>query len=292
MINALASFLGIHPALLIVLLVILFLVFAMFILNGGGIKYLFTGNARIDGEIRELTNFKFIKAMGELYKKVGEARARSKIDGSGSGWVIPVAIFIVVVVLSAIQILKASGVNFQPETKLVEKEYSCTRSDPTLRYLEVGEEIMVGDICNGKLIEPTVIPPTAAPTQTPTPLPVASPTVQVSASATPSTPIEQPSYLIKVVVLDGHPTDQGWMEVPSLDGYHQVDEVKCKVFDVEPLEIPAGTTLAFVLFEGGRGNWLISADKVNLSGTTLLATQDQVSLGMCKPGSWFSLWVK
>ncbi len=293
MINTLANILGINPALLIIVLVILFLMLAMFLLNGGGIKYPYTGNARLDGEVRELANFKFVKAMGDLYKKIGESRARRKIEGNGIGWVVPVAIIAVVVVLIVTRLFNMSGINFQSEPKLVEREHSCTREDPSLRYLEIGEEIMVGDICDGMVIQPTIIPSTTTPTQTPTlPAPTTHGTTKetetLPVSATSTTPIEQ--HTIKVVWLDGHIAEQGWMEVPSLDGYHQAGEkTKCKIFDTEALEIPEDATFAFVLFEGGT---LISDSLVNLSDTKLNLNQKKVEISLCKPGSWFSLWVK
>lgn len=302
MFNAIASFLGIHPALLAVILFFGFLMLLTFILKGnGGLKYLFTGDSSIDEAIKELTDFKFIKAMGEIGKKIYEALARKKIEGGGDfAWIIPAIIFISVVVLSVNQLLGLTGFSFKSGPDKVGPRDSCYRSNGnSWDKLNEGDEIQVGDDCNGKIVEPTAIPPTAAPTQTmaaPTPTVVSTEYVVPSPTTAPT---QKPqTFIILPIMFDGQITTQyGFQEVGSLGGHHKVEgkDLKCGFDPYLNFEIPQGTKTAFLLYEGDRGDGLFSAEPSIsdvIGNGRYFSEGNTFKINLCTPvGGWFSLWV-
>lgn len=234
------------------------------------------------------SNYYYVLRDGQekLGKKIFGERFDAFLKGGGGrfilfGIVAAVAVLVVSLGYSAGDYI---GVIPSPDPNIVGPNDTCVRRG---QKLPEGAVIQGWDECNGKVIEPTAIPTILAPTLTPAPSGIIeSPTTQIFPSATPI-PTEQTTYPIKVVMLEGHPVEQGWMETPSLNGYHQVSEAKCG----NPLEVPANTTFAFVLFEGGRDNWLISDSVANVNDAKFSIAGNSVNIEYCKRGSWFSLWV-
>jgi hypothetical protein len=205
---------------------------------------------------------------------------------------VPVIITICVILLLTYGAGKYTGI-FKNQPEVVGKNDSCYR--PTglggSYKLPVGVDTKPGDDCNNKIILATPTQtqiPTQMPTQTLLSTSVFTPEEMVVLPSVTPEPAEQSGKVIKVVLLDGSPAEQGWIEVPSLDGYHQVDDAKCG----DVLEIPANTSFAFVLFEGGRDNWLISDSIANVSDTKIGIVGSSLVIDYCKVGSWFSLWIK
>ncbi len=288
MINFLAKMFQTEPAVVWVALVIalIFLAIAVANANKKGPDYTYSGNQVADAANKRLADFEFVERMGDIGKKIYKAIANAIIEGTGgNGVFVIIFVFLLIVGFSIYALLDFAGA-VKSSPAVVKPGETCVRQGVALSE---GTTLQAWDICNGKVIEPTAIPATLAPTLTPAPVAaiMVSPTVQVLPSVTPI-PTEEQSNLIKVVLLNGIPAEQGWMNSPSLDGYRQVSEAKCG----NQLEIPANTTFAFVLFEGGRDNWLVSKSIVNVNDTRVTVDQNKVEINYCKSGSWFSLWVK
>ena len=280
---------GMEPALFWIIVLILFLILASFLLKGnGGLKYTITGNPGIDSEMRELTNFKFIKAMGEFFKKIGENRAKAKIAGNDNlSWIIPLIIAIAVIcglVFSAYS--KYVGI-----TNTVKKENSCTRQiNGHPEYLPVGTVLVPGDICNGKEIVATIVP-TQVPTQTPLPTTVFTPgVVEILPSATPVVAKEDnyPILTVKSGGISGVIGSWSNISASALSASQPVESKTCDLVGfgekTKPqFIVPSWAQSAYLVFYEPNSLWEVTNTQLSISGDTITIT-------LCKEDVVFELF--
>ncbi len=197
-------------------------------------------------------------------------------------------VVLAVIVGMVIRFLDESKI-IKPSVNVVGSNDTCIRSNGTSwDKLPEGTEILAGDECNGKVIEPTIIAPTSTPTQ----VVVLQPTNQVTVvPTTTSVEVEVEKFVILPITnVSKQITTFGFKEVPNpFAGYHILGEAqKCGAEKIT-FKLEEQYQTAFIHFEGGR-NIFFADTIINVGNTVVEVSGDSISLSNCN--GYFSLWVK